>query len=199
MIAEGTVRFLLDELMAQGTSLSLKLYDAIRNRIDTRRDGTLIDLILYLNNPEYNYSDKHFKSTSKAAIHKLGIDLLKNYFVKDDSNSDLPLSSNAEQIPMANISIRDRLKLSINDTTMSSENNAETNNLKREFNWFDRNKKRSPLLEKLYIALLTMQPTSTQSERNFSISNSILTKQRKRLLDKNLNAIVFVKSFFINQ
>ena len=71
-------------------------------------------------------------------------------------------------------------------------------NLKREFSWYERNKVKTPLLNQLYNALLSIQPTSTQSERNFSISNNVLTKQRKRLLNKNLNAIVFVKSHFQN-
>lgn len=109
-------------------------------------------------------------------------------------------TSSANQIQPSNISIRDRLKLSISEYTSLTTDAAATepNNLKREFNWYDKNKKRTVLLDQLYDALITMQPTSTQSERNFSISNNILTKQRKRLLDKNLNAIAFVKSFFIN-
>lgn len=200
LIAEGTISFLLDELLLQDTPLSQKLYDAVRDRISARRNGTLIDLILYLNNPDYVSLDKHFKSSTKAAIHKLGIDLLKKYFIKDTTSRDiLPSTSIADQIHRPSTSIRDRLKLSINEHTSNTiEANTEQNNLKREFNWFDRNKKRTTLLDKLYEALNTIQPTSTQSERNFSVSNSILTKQRKRLLDKNLHAIVFVKSFFNN-
>jgi len=200
LIAEGTISFLLDELLLQDTPLSQKLYDAVRDRISARRNGTLIDLILYLNNPDYVSLDKHFKSSTKAAIHKLGIDLLKKYFIKDTTSRDiLPSTSIADQIHRPSTSIRDRLKLSINEHTSNTiEANTEQNNLKREFNWFDRNKKRTTLLDKLYEGLNTIQPTSTQSERNFSVSNSILTKQRKRLLDKNLHAIVFVKSFFNN-
>ena len=201
LIAERTINFLLDELLLQGTLLSQKIYDMNCARIGARRNGTLIDLILYLNNPQYISLDKHFKSSTKAAIHKLGIDLLKKYFVKNSTNGAMEAStSSANQIQPSNISIRDRLKLSISEYTSLTTDAAATepNNLKREFNWYDKNKKRTVLLDQLYDALITMQPTSTQSERNFSISNNILTKQRKRLLDKNLNAIAFVKSFFIN-
>ena len=49
LIAEGTINFLLDELLLQGTLLSQKVYDMNCARIGARRNGTLIDLILYLN------------------------------------------------------------------------------------------------------------------------------------------------------
>jgi hypothetical protein len=211
VVAEATINFLLDALIDQNTPLADKFYNSFRSRIEERRNNTLINLIMYLRNPDVSVSDRHFKAPTKAAIQKLGVDLLKQYFVKDAAAVD-PVStsstspSSTTTTPSTSIarsshsiSLHERLQQSLNQYTTVEENpNLMPDNMKREFTWFDRNKKRTPLLDKLLSALLTIQPTSTQSERNFSISNNVLTKQRKRLLDKHLNAIVFVKSHFIN-
>ena len=202
IVAEGTISFLLEELLSQGTPLAKKFYNSIRERINSRRNGTLINLLLYLKNPNYLVSDKHFNVPNKNEIQKLGINILKKHFSKNpnnNSNDTSPSTSSYESSHLQQTSIRDRLKASLSQYASSDSNEqTEPENFKREFAWFERNKVRSPILNQLYGALLTIQPTSTQSERNFSVSNNILTKQRKRLLNKNLNAIVFVKSYFDN-
>ena len=121
--------------------------------------------------------------------------------IKEISTNNEPVqsTSNSQVTQLQQNSLRDRLKLSLMQFTSNEPSTRNINeNLKREFSWYERNKVKTPLLNQLYNALLSIQPTSTQSERNFSISNNVLTKQRKRLLNKNLNAIVFVKSHFQN-
>ena len=62
-------------------------------------------------------------------------------------------TSSANQIQPSNISIQDRLKLSISEYTSLTTDAAATepNDLKREFNWNDKNKKRTVLLDQLYV------------------------------------------------
>lgn len=122
--------------------------------------------------------------------------MLQKYF-KDKSSDNQDTTSSGGTAESG--TIRDRLKASLVEYTKSSNDiDVVPDNFKKEFLWFDRNKKRSLILDDLYNALLTIQPTSTESERNFSISGNILSKKRKSLLDKNLHAIVFVKSYLRN-
>ena len=45
-------------------------------------------------------------------------------------------------------------------------------------------------------ALLTIRPTSVQSERIFSNVGKVATKVRARLSDKSLNAIIALRAFY---
>jgi hypothetical protein len=69
--------------------------------------------------------------------------------------------------------------------------------LQKEFKLFDATGTRTPKLEKLLQALLTIQPTSTCSERVFSVAGGFSTKIRNRLAYVMLNALVFLKYYFI--
>lgn len=71
--------------------------------------------------------------------------------------------------------------------------------IKKEFLLFEQTGKRSPNLESLYKALLSVKPTSTENERVFSISGNVVNKIRNRLSDKAINALVFLKAYFIRQ
>ena len=57
---------------------------------------------------------------------------------------------------------------------------------------------RPPTLEKLYKALMTIPPTSVESERTFSTASFYGNKIRNRLDDKSLNALIFSRNFYKN-
>ena len=46
---------------------------------------------------------------------------------------------------------------------------------------------------------LSVQPTSTQSERNFSLAGGVFTKTRTSLGDKEVDKLCFLKSYFLNR
>ena len=46
---------------------------------------------------------------------------------------------------------------------------------------------------------LSVQPTSTQSERNFSLAGGVVTKTRTSLGDKEVDKLCFLKSYFLNR
>lgn len=84
-------------------------------------------------------------------------------------------------------------------TAMTVSSNSDADNyvtnmqkaLKHELTGFEK----TPLtsvglhLNELLLALNTIQPTSTESERNFSLAANFNTKKRARLADKSLNAL----------
>jgi hypothetical protein len=85
--------------------------------------------------------------------------------------------------------------------TAGTDNNTEAqiprSLIKKEFQLFESTGKRTPNLENLYKAVMTVKPTSTENERVFSLSGNIVTKIRNRLSDEAINALLFLKAYFI--
>lgn len=71
--------------------------------------------------------------------------------------------------------------------------------LNYEFAGYERNSILGGNLQKLLTALKSIQPTSTESERVFSLAANICTKKRTRLSDRSLNNICFLKSYFLSK
>ncbi|CRK97875.1 CLUMA_CG011250, isoform A [Clunio marinus] len=74
------------------------------------------------------------------------------------------------------------------------------NSIAKDFKFYDQHKKKGQILEKLNLSLCSTQPTSTQSERNFSLAASFICKQRTSLffISKHADMLFFLKIFFIN-
>ena len=52
-------------------------------------------------------------------------------------------------------------------------------------------------LKKILDALMTIQPTSIESERVFSMSANFCTKKRSSLNDNSIDCLCFLKSYFL--
>jgi hypothetical protein len=68
--------------------------------------------------------------------------------------------------------------------------------VKKEMNLFEATKNRPSNLEKLYNALMTIPPTSVESERAFSSASLFVTKNRNRLKPETIHALSFLRQFF---
>lgn len=71
--------------------------------------------------------------------------------------------------------------------------------LQHEISGYEKNCVLGPNLQKLLSALKCIQPTSTESERVFSLAVNVCTKKRGRLSDQSIDHVVFLKSFFKNK
>ena len=71
--------------------------------------------------------------------------------------------------------------------------------LLKEFNIYELTGKLTANLERLKDALNTIVPTSTQIERNFSISNNFCSRIRSALSDKSLDCLCFLKAYFLHE
>ncbi|KAG5670303.1 hypothetical protein PVAND_000579 [Polypedilum vanderplanki] len=201
LIAEGIVNFLLNSLRDSDSSFSSLFYDTIHRRIAKRRNGILVQLMLYLRGAKLSNTYEHFEKHSKTSVLAYGTNLLKNHFSNTDR--DYAETSNHESTSeesTSHLSLRERLNRSIFEYTSVPQavERPAFDEFFTEFQKLDHGKT-SEVLEQLSNSLLTIQPTSVQSERIFSMSNNILSKNRRRMLDKTLNAIVFVKSYFLNK
>lgn len=191
--AEGILTFLLNSSNGNASELSTKFYDGLKQRIDERRQILPSSLILYLHNQEALKNKSTLKKASVKECVKLGIELAKRLvpspsLENEDENDDDDQMSSAESMKAFLATISQTSK-----TTTS-----EKDNFKKDFDYYSRCGKRTPRLDldKLYDALLSIQATSTQSERCFSDAGNFMTKKCIMLSDASLNVLVFLKSFF---
>lgn len=123
------------------------------------------------------------------------MELLKRLSNDDENEQEQPLPT--DDCAEEDSNIYGRLKKSLRE--VNAEYSVEHNdNWKKEFTMYDRFLKRSPKLDLLFDALNSIQPTSTQSERNFSMAAHFVSKLRTRLSDEHVDALSFLKSYFIS-
>jgi hypothetical protein len=198
LTSEGILKFVFDELNEAQNELAQKLRDALLTKISDRRNDKLSTLILYLSNPNI-YSQAEtipFPLASKTSVQKFAAELMTRLFGDDSEiNNELEISN---EIETESPSLHQKLKQAIQSVKTPRMKEKEKN-FKTDFQFLDRYKDKTPNLIKLHDALSSVQPTSTQSERNFSLSGNIVSKLRNRLSDKHVDILCFLKSFFLNQ
>jgi hypothetical protein len=79
---------------------------------------------------------------------------------------------------------------------MQSLTKTTSSSLEKDFSLLESTGTRSPRLEKLYQALLSLKPTSTVCEQTFSTASSIKTKVRNRMKSSRLQILVWLKYHF---
>ena len=200
LTCEGIFKFLFDKLREINTNLSKELLIALQIRMNERRNEKLMTLLLYLKcgkiprtNNDFTYSSKNVAiAYANEIINRIQIQsvvavapAISEDLVDETTDSDdyiVELSSNLNQ----------ELRTAISSVlvTQNVTTNIETG-LKTDFKILDGTKKRTEMLDNLYLALLTVKPSSTATERVFSTSGNFLTKIRSRLKFESLDALVF--------
>lgn len=151
---------------------------------------------MYLNNRDSLKSNHPLELSSKSAVIKTGLEMMRRLY-----KSEEPVQI-VEQftMPTESSSLRDRLLTSIESVHAGVSQSRESGDtFKKEFDSYDRHQERGPLLEKFFDALCSVQPTSTQSERNFSLAAGIGTKKRTKMSSDKFHACCFLKSYFSNK
>lgn len=202
MTCEITLQFVLDELSSQSTSIGHGLYEAIKNRISQRRNKKMVSLLYYLSHEKPLTSNNHSVLTysNKKEIRATVVKVYNRLFPNDPS---LPSSSSDIDVSVVetkDLSVKERLLARINKRK-SNESGVGPGmpSLNKEMDTFDKTGVLSIRLKKLRDAVLTIKPTSTESERIFSTSGHFVSCKRTRLSDDSINAIVFNKYYFHNQ
>lgn len=100
------------------------------------------------------------------------------------------------------LNMQERLSLAIGSAKAGKPQHVGApagDDVKKLFEQYDRQRIRGPQLDKLFDALCSIQPTSTQNERNFSLAAGVATLKRNRLSSEKLSAIMFLKCYFRNR
>ena len=93
--------------------------------------------------------------------------------------------------------LEDQLEQSILLATMGKTgSDAEYKSIAKDMLAYEASGKRPKNLDFLMDALESIPPTHVESERIFSITGKILTKQCARMSDKMLDALIFLKAWY---
>ena len=102
--------------------------------------------------------------------------IFSNNFYKTENNSEIVSVEEKEMEKVYKIQYQEKIR----------DNQFHIKNIKQEFTLFCNTGKRTENLEKLFDAICSIKPTSTNSEGVFSKSANFCTKIRSRLSDKLL-------------
>lgn len=197
--SEGIWLFLLKSLKKQNNTISQNVLVSLKQRIQERRNVVLNTLFLYLHSGGFPVSTEYITYSSKYQVIYFAEELFNRLFINPDS-SDLSESSESdlEYFESESQNLEDELISTLKEIQNPSKKAkvVKTSDLKEDFEYLDKFSKRSNKLNLLYNALLTINPTSTISERVFSVSSLIKNKLRNRMSPNHLNCILFVKYYF---
>lgn len=214
-VADVTLEFMLNEVTEVNSFLSNELKEELIFRIKERRI-VYSDLLQYLYNPEkLNKGDSFgiFNNSNKTTVLNGFVELIERQTIKSSpitvdhnesektSNSSLKPENN--KIPLF-LSMRQKLDFIINEKINApvTMENSKTSGLKdiirKEMNYFSDHGVKGKYLEIAFQSLLSIRPTSIESERAFSSASYFCTKVRSRLDDESLNVFCFLRSYFNN-
>ena len=167
-------------------------------RYEQRRNGLLIGLLKYLQKGPNVFKEKHedklFKMPTRKEVEEKAKKLLKKHFKVDEDGEIEQGDNNSEDDYDPESQIKKAMENAMVKPNCKSDKQFKS--LSAEMSAFDSNGKKSDNLENLSNALLTIKPTSVQSERAFSISGSIVAKRRARLSNEIVDDLCFSKDYF---
>lgn len=180
-------------------------------RIKERRNQDLVSMIKYIHTLNLE-STSELPSSSKAAIirYTKENEIIKRLFdeevncveieeaqcVDSDSESD----ESQELVPVRNLNERlvDAISAALKTKPIKTKS-INKKNIQKELQFYESTGNKTKNLDKLLEALMTIQPTSIESERTFSTSSNFCTKKRSSMSDSTINALSFLKSYFGNK
>lgn len=127
----------------------------------------------------------------------------------DDDLILVPAEGSTSSIPSEtynNLSMKEKLLLLIKQKSkiVDKQNIDRTTQqlngiIRREIRYFEEEKIKGRYLQFSFDLLMTIQPTSVESERASSSAGQICTSIRSRLNDESLDTLCFLRSYFNNQ
>lgn len=197
MQSEATSNLLLSEVENENSELANEFFSSLKQRLSDRRSSTFVSLMLYLANAE-NLNKKSYSSlASIREINQLAVELMQRLFEEEDRDLEEVYETESISSTTSSESFTDKLQKFVNEYNLpDASHHSSSINFKKEMQNYAKFKIRSPTLDKLFSALMTIQGTSVAAERNFSESSNVITKFRSKLSDENIDAIIFLKYYF---
>lgn len=195
LTAEGSLFFLFAKLKEQVSSIASELYQAVRRRISERRNVSVVSVLRFLHDGTTTSSCEELPILSRAQTIKALKEDFKRFIMA--ANSEYDEVSIIEKPK----TLQEELQTCIDERTSKyKQPEAEVRDcskiLQKEVNLFEATKQLPPNLKMIYDALLTIKPTSIDSERIFSDAGNICTKKKCSMSDKSIDALSFLKCFF---
>lgn len=185
MTAEGAMNFLTSKLQTMDTDWSDRFLQNITTRISQRKNESIVSVMKFVQSP----------SSQPRQVLETSANLLKRLYPVEPEEVEA-MDQDVVHV-QEEYSLVDELNAAISAATTENLINPGFDKLKQEFNIFKLTGNKTENVILLQNALKTIRPTSTESERTFSLANNFCTKIRSKLSDKSLNALVFLKSHFL--
>lgn len=213
LTAEAIIDVLLKKIQSTATNnLAKRFFETLKARLEERRPQRVVCLLKYLHTGHHTThsqnTDFFTSNISKTALIGFSEELYCRLFenipcirtpdveimgaepcARSCQVHNDPDESFLNEMEKAIKNIQENVPETLEKTTRVT--------LKKEFQLFEATGKRTENLELIYKALKTIKPTSVENERVFSLSGGLITKIRNRLSDKAVDALIFLKAYFI--
>ncbi len=206
------INFMMNKIDEKKSEIGERLYEALKRRISERRTY-LSDITSYLRFRKLPSVAEFIPPLSKYQLTSRIKDLAEeifevslsndyesdNVYLEDSCDVSTPQLADGRELTLE-MELYNAIKL-VNEDGRVTKNicNQEKSmqaTIKKEMVLFENGGIRGRYLEGVYQALMTVQPTSVESERVFSAANYICSKIRSRLGDDVLDMLVFLRSQF---
>lgn len=189
--ADTVIEFMLQKLENVAGTIGTELYENLKKRINERMNKNVMDLIRCLKDSTNIPSRNTIIFAGELASRLFGVDDCQEININIESQE-------ASTSASSSTSLKDELNhlLQKENLPATSQTKDRFKWLKQEFILYKNTGKRTENLQKIYNALLSIKPTSTDVERVFSTCTTFCSKLRSRLSDKSLNALVFLKFYY---
>lgn len=191
--ADLTINFMKNKLKESNTQISSALLNNISKRVDERINLNLMNLLKCLKDTN-NVPSKQAINLAENIMRRIFKD--NESLVVNGSDSNVQVNEPEHQKEFTMEEELSEILKSGNEEPMEK---TDFDKLKQEFVLYKNTGKRTENLQKLFNALCSIKPTSTDCERAFSVSNNFCTKIRSKLSDKSLNSLIFLKFYFLRQ
>ena len=209
--ADNILRWMINDLDSQVNPIACKLITNLVGRIGRRRrrNDLIVSILRFLKNPKIydeKFDDYHglFQLSEKSLVISEATNIFKRLY-PDEADTEVVSDSdnhenNGNMADLSSMSKSERCShfLASQDKSMQSDTKLEFT-LSDEFHLFQKTFEKTRRLKLLEDALLTLKPTSVESERIFSNVGRIATKYRMNLTDNNLNALVVLRAYYLNE
>jgi hypothetical protein len=215
IVADLVLKVMFKELEKQNNKFSEKLIGEIKLKIVERRT-VWSDILQFLHNWRIIEPENFFEM---GIFNRLTLEEIKNHIVnkivkivkieekimkKESAKKDPTICSEESGEELSFNEKVNRLYkksyLQNNDKNNRGENFSKEDliqSVKNEISLYCKTGVRGNYLSLLYQYLLTIKPTSVESERVFSASGLLCTKIRSRMSDATIDILSFLKSYFL--
>lgn len=168
-------------------------------------DKKLYTLVKYLKDPDFfnhNHEDCLFSYASKYSVIAYAENLFNRLFAKHNDIEEIESNDVEECGAVKDKTFEEVLNAAIHNVNLCTQSYSKTTSkcsIKKELKFLEGSGQKTENVELLFNALLTVRPTSVESERVFSVTGQFVNKIRNRLSDESINALSVLQNYFLNQ
>jgi phage gp37-like protein len=187
----------LQERRANGNYFAQRLIEALDLRIDERTNRDLKDALSICTGADVD--DRRATIIFMAALH----DRLMAPPIEEIDTPPTDDGRMTTETESTELTLEERFAARMTQSTtqqrhhpIESTTNSTSKILKKELNLFSETQHRPNMLAALYDCMLTVKPTSVESERAFSTATLFVTKIRSRMGDETLSNLAMLRAYF---